>query len=264
MMQFRVWLSDRLGEFRSRYQITVEQVVQDFETDALSLPQAAPWTKRLTQVIIVGLSVGMGWSILARVDVVIPARGDLEPISQSQAIQSRVGGIVTTVLVHEGEQVEQGQLLLQLDKTALLNQLKSLLSQRQQLVQEIAVLRIARQGGSAASWQQQQVNLPPELINRVQTRMLLVAQLNNDPSGLSSEQRQRYDLFQRQLRDRQSISQLSGSSLDSKISELELTQEHFLLVSLTKLITLLCRFSSSVLFLSSKPNAFLTYGNHLL
>jgi hemolysin D len=202
-------------------QKTLEQIEQDSTASAIHLPQPAIWTKRLTQVILIGMTVGVGWSVFARVDVVVASRGKLEPISQSQAVQSRVGGVVTTVLVREGEQVEQGQVLVQLDKTELLNQLQALLLQQDQLVKEIAVLRMARQGASADALYQQVANVSPELMNRVQTRMLLLAQLSGDPAQLPPDQQQRYELFEQQLADRVSISQLQGSTLETQIGELE-------------------------------------------
>ncbi|NJL22625.1 MAG: HlyD family type I secretion periplasmic adaptor subunit, partial [Leptolyngbyaceae cyanobacterium SM1_3_5] len=198
----------------------IDRVEENLDDSALSLPQPAAWTLRLTQVILVGLTAGAVWSIVARVDVVVDAQGKLEPISQSQAIQSRVGGVVTAVLVREGEQVDQGQLLMQLDKTTQLNQLKALLPQQEQLVAEIAVLRTARRGGSIESVANQ-VRVSPELIHRAQDRMLLVAQLSGNPVGLNAQQRQRYELFQRQIRDRLALNQLAGSSLNTQIAGID-------------------------------------------
>ncbi|MBD2089113.1 HlyD family type I secretion periplasmic adaptor subunit [Microcoleus sp. FACHB-1515] len=219
-MSLHQWFTSPVGWMRSRYQQTIDRVEADLDDSALNLPQPAPWTLRLTQVILLGLTAGAVWSIVARVDVVVDAKGRLEPISQSQAIQSRVGGVVTAVLVREGEQVDQGQLLMQLDKTAQLNQLKALLPQQEQLVAEIAVLRTARRGGSIDSVANQ-VKVSPELIHRAQDRMLLVAQLNGNPSGLSAQQRQRYELFQRQIRDRLALNQLAGSSLNTQIAGID-------------------------------------------
>jgi HlyD family secretion protein len=219
-MRLRHWLFNPVGTMQMRYQKAIEQIEQNLDAGALSLPQPAPWTKRLTQVILIGLTAGIGWSIVARIDVVVDARGKLEPISQSQTIQSEVGGVVTAILVREGEQVKQGQLLMQLDKTALLNQLKSLLQQQEQLVAEVAVLRTARQGQSIEALSQQ-ILIPPELRHRVQTRLLLVAQLTGEPASLTPEQRQRYDLFQQQIADFQSIRQLEGSGSQTQIAELE-------------------------------------------
>jgi hemolysin D len=228
-MSLRSWLIHPFASLRTRYQSKLEQVDQELNTGALGLPQPAPWTIRLTQVILIGLTAGVGWSIVARVDVVVAARGKLEPISQSQAIQSRVGGVVTAVLVREGQQVKQGQLLMQLDKTSLLNQLKALTLQQKQLVEEIAVLRTARQGAPIATLRQSQIGIQPELMHRVQTRLLLVAELSGDPSQLTPDQRQRYDLFQQQIRARLSVNQLQGSGLQTQIAETDsqLTQREF-------------------------------------
>jgi HlyD family secretion protein len=223
-MRLGRWFSNPFGAFQSQYQSTIDQVEEDLNAGALGLPQAAPWTKRMTQIIIIGLTAGLGWSILARVDVVVDARGKLEPISQSQAIQSRVGGAVTAVLVQEGEQVKQGQLLMQLDKTTQLNQLKALLQQQKQLVEETAVLRAVRQGVPVAALRQKNIELTPELINRAQNRMLLVAQLSGDPSELAPDQRQRYELFQQQIQDLQSATQLAGSSLETQQAEVDSQQ----------------------------------------
>lgn len=204
---------------QTRYRVLLEQVEDDLETKATGLPVAANWTRRLTQVILVGVAIGGAWSILARVDVVVNASGKLEPVSQSQVIQSRAGGVLTTVLVREGEKVKQGQLLIQIDKTALFNRLQGLLIQRNRLINEIATLRIAQQGKPLATLGKTKVALSRELMDQVQTRLLLVAQITGDPSNLSPEQLERYNLYQRQLRDRQSLSKLQKSSLQTKMAE---------------------------------------------
>ncbi len=158
---------------------------------------------------------------MARVDVVIAARGKLEPVSQSQAVQSKLGGVVTTVLVKEGAAVKRGQLLMQFDKTSQQNQFRTLLVQRNQLLKETAVLRLARQGKPIATLRQLTGTIPPELMNQVQMRLLLQAQLSGNTSGLSPEQYQRFALFQQQLRDRQSISQIQGDTVQTQIAETE-------------------------------------------
>ncbi|PSB28378.1 HlyD family type I secretion periplasmic adaptor subunit [Stenomitos frigidus] len=217
----RHWILNPFGALQKQYRAKLDQVEQNLELKAINLPSVAPWTKLITQVILVGVTVGAGWSIVARVDVVVTASGKLEPLSQSQVIQSRAGGVVTAVLVKEGQQVKQGQLLMQLSKTSLYNQMQQLLLQRDRLVKEIAVLRTAREGKPLAMLGRSATGVPPELINQVQTRLLLVAQLSGDPSNLSPEQRQRYDLFERQLRERQSITTLQDSDSQAKISETE-------------------------------------------
>ncbi len=218
-----------LAAVQTRYRTLQDQVEQDLETKATGLLMTANWTKRLTQVILLGVTVGVGWSVLARVDVVVNASGKLEPQSQSQVVQARAGGVVTAVLVREGESVKQGQLLIQFDRTALLNRLQELLLQRQRLVKETAVLRVAQQGKSVQTLKKSKLEISPELVSQVQTRLLLVAQLTQKPSSLAPDQLQRYNLYQQQLRDRRSLSQLQKSSLQTKIAEsnAQITQTQF-------------------------------------
>ena len=148
---------------KTHYRTLQDQVEQDLETKATGLPATGNWTKRLTQVILLGVTVGVGWSVLARVDVVVNASGKLEPQSQSQVVQARAGGVVTAVLVREGEAVKQGQLLMQFDRTSLLNRLQELLLQRQRLVKEIAVLRVGQQGKSLQAAAKNNLEISPEL-----------------------------------------------------------------------------------------------------
>jgi hemolysin D len=232
------WLTHPLETIRIRYADRLQQLERDLEEKTVSLPAIAPWTKRLTQFIMVGVVAGAGWAIVARVDVVVNASGELEPMSQAQVIQSRVGGIVTAVMVQEGEFVKQGQVLMQLDKTALYNQLEALMAQREQLVEETAVLRLARQGvppeaAPAPVW------VSPEVLNRVQNRFLLLAQITGDPGVLSPEQQRRFALFEQQLRDRQSINELESADLQAQIaaSENQLSQTNYQLGVEQELLT---------------------------
>ena len=211
------WLLNPFAIFKKQYQVSLKQIEQNINQEAISLPTPAAWTKQLTFIVLVGLSAGITWSALVRIDVVIDAQGKLEPLSQSQAVQSKVGGVVTSIMVREGQQIKQGQLLMQLDKTPLLNQLQALLWQRDQMVKETAVLRMARQGTSIEALQHQ-VTLSPELINRVQARLLLIAQLSGDASALAPPQRRQYELFQQQLQNRLAVNQLQGSNLETQIS----------------------------------------------
>ncbi len=234
-----------LALLQKRYQTLQDQVEHDIEAKATGLPTSPNWTKPLTLVILLGVTIGGAWSVLARVDVVVNASGKLEPQSQSQVVQARAGGVVTAVLVREGESVKQGQLLMQFDRTALLNRLQELLLQRQRLVKETAVLRIAQQGKSLQTIGKNDLGISPELMSQVQTRLLLVAQLTQNPSSLAPDQLQRYVLYQQQLSDRQSLSQLQKSSLQSKIAEsdaqinqtqFQLQQEQELLARLRPLV----------------------------
>jgi adhesin transport system membrane fusion protein len=59
----------------------------------------------------------IGWAAWARIDEVTRGDGRVIPSRQLQVIQSLDGGIVTEILVQEGQVVEAGQLLLRIDET---------------------------------------------------------------------------------------------------------------------------------------------------
>ncbi|HIK15899.1 MAG TPA: HlyD family type I secretion periplasmic adaptor subunit [Leptolyngbyaceae cyanobacterium M33_DOE_097] len=207
-----------LKRLQLRYRKSLKKIEDNLEMKATGLPPVANWSGRITQVILIGIAVGVGWSVVARVDVVVNTSGKLEPESQSQTIQSKTGGTVTAILVQEGEQVKQGQLLVQLDRTSLLNRLRQLLLQRNRLIQEIAILRTARQGKFLNNLDAN-VKLSPELLNQVQTRLLLIAQLTGNSNNLDAEQQQRFRLYQQQLGDRRSLTTLQSSNIQSQIAE---------------------------------------------
>jgi adhesin transport system membrane fusion protein len=57
------------------------------------------------------------WSSLAEIDEVTRGQGRVIPSRQIQVIQSQDGGVVTELLVREGDEVAKGQLLVRLDQT---------------------------------------------------------------------------------------------------------------------------------------------------
>ncbi len=71
-------------------------------------------------VVLVALFVGtaIGWMSWAKVDVVIRGSGKVSPASQVQNIQSLEGGIISEILVLEGQAVQQGQPLLKISDVA--------------------------------------------------------------------------------------------------------------------------------------------------
>lgn len=71
--------------------------------------------------ILLGLLV---WAAIAEVDEMTQGTGKVIPSSQLQVIQSVDGGIVSEILVREGQIVERGQLLLKIDETRFVSSLR--------------------------------------------------------------------------------------------------------------------------------------------
>ncbi|MDP5241429.1 HlyD family type I secretion periplasmic adaptor subunit [Uliginosibacterium sp. 31-16] len=80
--------------------------------------RAALWT---TGAALTGMLV---WAAFAQLDEVTKGEGKVIPSRQIQVIQSLDGGIVSEILVQEGQQVQTGQLLLKIDPTRFVSNLK--------------------------------------------------------------------------------------------------------------------------------------------
>jgi len=93
----------------------------------------------------------LGWAAFARLDAAAMAPGRLTVSGQRQTVQHREGGVVSEILVREGDQVRQGQVLIRLagadvraQERALSAQAISLLAQRARLYAEQSGQRVVR------------------------------------------------------------------------------------------------------------------------
>lgn len=93
-----------------------------------------PRTARLVLVALIALLVsGAVWAHYAVLDEVKRGAGRVIPSRQIQVVQSLEGGIIKTILVQEGETVQQGQPLVQIDPTKFKSDLGELQAKRDAL-----------------------------------------------------------------------------------------------------------------------------------
>lgn len=76
-----------------------------------------PRSALLIWIICIGLLVLLAWAWLFKLEEVSTGTGKVIPSSKEQVIQSLDGGILTKLNVREGQIVEQGEILAQLDPT---------------------------------------------------------------------------------------------------------------------------------------------------
>ncbi|GEC95040.1 HlyD family type I secretion periplasmic adaptor subunit [Zoogloea ramigera] len=91
----------------------------------------------LTCVAVLALIV---WAAFAPLDEVTRGEGKVIPSRQVQVMQSLDGGIVSEILVREGEQVKSGQLLLKVDPTRFVSSLRENRAQYEALLARAARL----------------------------------------------------------------------------------------------------------------------------
>jgi membrane fusion protein, adhesin transport system len=95
----------------------------------------------MTLLILAGIGVFLAWAALFEIDEVTRASGRVVPSQQVQVVQSLEGGIVRRIEVRQGDIVEAGQVLMQIDDTALSSQRGELLKQEAALLAEEIRLR---------------------------------------------------------------------------------------------------------------------------
>ncbi|SDK71528.1 HlyD family type I secretion periplasmic adaptor subunit [Microbulbifer yueqingensis] len=94
---------------------------------------------RVVWVFFVLLAALIGWSYFAQVDEVSSGTGKVVPTSREQVIQSLEGGILADLKVSEGDIVERGQVLAQLDPTKVRSNVEESMARYR-----AAIARVAR------------------------------------------------------------------------------------------------------------------------
>ena len=89
----------------------------DFAPDLLAIqerpPARLPRAVLVTVVTLVG--VLLAWAALARLDIIATAEGRLVPLTFTKVVQPAEAGVITEILVDDGDHVRAGQVLLRLD-----------------------------------------------------------------------------------------------------------------------------------------------------
>jgi adhesin transport system membrane fusion protein len=81
------------------------------------LEQAPTGAKYLLWSVGVFVLIALLWANLAELDELSRGEGEIIPSQQLQVIQNLEGGIIAEILIHEGDLVEKGQVLLRIDDT---------------------------------------------------------------------------------------------------------------------------------------------------
>ncbi len=110
-------------------------------------------------VIVVGV-LGLGlWASFAPIWSAVVASGSVRVESNRQVLKSREGGVVRAINVRDGDEVQAGQLLMQLDDTVPRAQVAVLTNQQDNLLMQLARFRAEVRG-------QTSLTPPPELAAR--------------------------------------------------------------------------------------------------
>ncbi len=105
------------------------------------LRPSTSWSRRIIWSMVAVAGFGFIWACFARIDEVVQATGKLEPLGVTKEVKAPLGGVISSILVKDGETVTQGQVLMELDTEAASAKLKALQAVRGRVEVDLALSR---------------------------------------------------------------------------------------------------------------------------
>jgi membrane fusion protein, protease secretion system len=170
------------------------------------------------------LAIGLGgfllWAVFAPLDEGVPSVGQVAIDTKRKAVQHPSGGIVKEVLVHEGDRVKEGQLLVRLDEGIARANFESMRQQYLQLRAQQGRL-VAEQTGAAA------MIFHPDLLAAKQDPLIQQQIFNQEQLFQSRRASLRADLqsIQESIEGQKSLIRSYQSMLTSRRSQMALVEE---------------------------------------
>lgn len=176
---------------------------------------------------IVGVTVStITWACVAKIEEAVPAQGKLEPRGVVQPVQAPVNGVVQTVMVQEGDFVEQGQVLIALDPTTVEADLKSAREVQKSLREENAFYRAQLSGSTDVDGVP--VELEAETVRLTSNRAALVeenrlyramVEQSLSPANLSPAQQERLQASLGNLSAQMAINDLEKGQISEQLDQ---------------------------------------------
>ncbi|NKB54277.1 MAG: HlyD family type I secretion periplasmic adaptor subunit [Rhizobiaceae bacterium] len=171
-----------------------------------------------------GVAVIIAWAYFSEIEKVATGRGKVIPSNQLQIVQSLEGGIVSSISVAEGDIVDQGQALMQIDDTGFSSRLGELTRQEKALTAErIRLLAEADQLAKLMFPAELQAVAPVAIEAEMQVFNSRRLQLTGELDVLDSRLAQRRAEFE----ELQARVQKLGATLAPLSREAELTKDMF-------------------------------------
>jgi len=143
------------------------------DANSMVLKQSHVWSRGMLWTIVLVTMAVIIWACLAEMDEVIHAIGKLQPRGSVQEVQSRVSGVISEILVKEGQAVKLDDTLVYLDPKVAKAEVRSLEDQLNSMKSEQAFYdQLYRRDGSAVA----PVTLPPEIVDLAKNHAALIAE----------------------------------------------------------------------------------------
>ncbi|MEE9332136.1 MAG: HlyD family type I secretion periplasmic adaptor subunit [Methylophilaceae bacterium] len=139
----RTWLTKPVHYLLEKWAPThtAEELAWEEDAEFAMLGQAPLRAKRILYWMVIFLVLLVAWAGFTKIDEITRGEGRVIPSQQVQIVQSYDGGIVSELLVHEGETVIKGQPLVRIDQTRAISSLRENRSQYLSLLAKQSRLR---------------------------------------------------------------------------------------------------------------------------
>ena len=195
---------------------------QDFmgDADRVIIEQEPIRARILLRALLAAIVIFVVWAGLVNIDEVTKGDGKVIPSQQLQVLQSLDGGIVSQILVKEGDVVIPGQILLQVDSTRFESSLKENRSEYLSLAAKAARLYAIREG--------KPFDPPADVVSEdpktVDQERQLYESANSEMQAQISIARQQQSQRQQELSEARAKEAQASQAYDSTVKELNVTK----------------------------------------
>jgi len=222
MERFRKRADRHLDPFFERLTEADAQNEQDFmgDADRVILEQEPIKARILLRALMAAIVIFIAWAGLVDVDEVTKGDGKVIPSQQLQVLQSLDGGIVSQILVKEGDTVNPGQVLLQVDSTRFESSVRENRSEYLSLSAKAARLLAIREG--------KPFDPPADVVSEdpktVEQERQLYETANSEIQAQISIARQQQDQRQHELSEARAKQSQASQAYESTVKELNVTK----------------------------------------
>jgi adhesin transport system membrane fusion protein len=222
MEKFRKRADKHLDPFFERLTEADAQNEQDFmgDADRIILEQEPIKARILLRALMAAIVIFIAWAGLVDVDEVTKGDGKVIPSQQLQVLQSLDGGIVSQILVKEGDIVNPGQVLLQVDSTRFESSVRENRSEYLSLSAKAARLLAIREG--------KPFDPPADVVSEdpktVEQERQLYETANSEIQAQISIARQQQDQRQHELAEARAKQSQASQAYESTVKELNVTK----------------------------------------
>ena len=116
-----------------------------FEPDTNApMPSTIFWSRIFLYILIALSAAFVFWISVAKIGQVVPAQGKLIPAGSAHEVQAPVQGVISEVMVHNGDSVKAGQILMKLNQDVAAAEMEGLQKQRAAVTQDLSALEQKR------------------------------------------------------------------------------------------------------------------------